>query len=200
MLRVLVVALVLLVAIMVLMPRTARLLSLKSAVLANPPRALPDVALVDQTGQPLRVAALDGRFSLLIVGDTQCGEPCAAALGVLAGARADVAARAREAAPQLVFLSADPERDTPAAIRAYLAAFDPAFLGVTARASDLDTLLAALGAGAGRAAAGPSTTVYFIGPAAELIARADSPYDAKTLAADYLKVRGRYFSTHRAAP
>ena len=42
-----------------------------------------------------------------------------------------------------------------------------------------------------------NSTVYFIGPAAELIAVASGPHDPTTIAADYLKIRQKYRSTHR---
>jgi protein SCO1/2 len=203
MLRILVVGLVVLVAAMFMMPR-APSPPVAASVLPEP-RPLPAVELVDAAGAPLGLDAFRGRFSLLYFGFTRCPDVCPLTLKVLADARADLAARAPQAVPQVVFVSVDPGRDTPAAIADYLGHFDRAFVGATAPADRLTPLTAALGVTIEKHRHGDddytvthNDTVYVIGPAAELIAVTSDPRDAATVAADFLKIRQRYRASHRA--
>jgi cytochrome oxidase Cu insertion factor (SCO1/SenC/PrrC family) len=205
MLRVLIVALVLLVAVMVLTPRTARLQMPEAAKLVEPPQSIPEVPLIDDTGRPFDWQSLHGKFALLLVGDSLCAEACASTLEALTAARTDLAARAPAVIPEVVFVSADPSHDTPSVLRAYLDGYDTAWVGATAPRAELTPLLDALGvapdvhASPGtNATAAASIELYFLGPNADLIAAAVGSPDAKTLVADYLKIRRRYLATHRA--
>ena len=202
-LRVLVVALVALVAAMFLFPRGDR--SPPAAATWLPETlALPSVELVDESGREADLDVFRGHFSMLFFGFTNCPDVCPLTLKVLADARADLLKRAPRAVPQVVFVSVDPGRDTPDRIRAYLGNFDPEFRGVTASDERLAPLLKALGVtvekhrhGAEQYTVVHNSTVYFVGPAAELVAVASGPHDPATIAADYLKIRQRYRSTHR---
>jgi protein SCO1/2 len=202
-LRVLVVALVLLVAAMFLLPRGDRS-PLAAATWLPDTLALPAVELVDDSGEAADLDAFRGRFSLLFFGFTNCPDVCPLTLKVLADARTELEKRAPKAVPQIVFVSVDPERDTPDRIAAYLGNFDRQFRGMTASDERLAPLLKALGVtvekhrhGGEQYTVVHNSTVYFIGPAAELIAVASGPHDPTTIAADYLKIRQRYRSTHR---
>jgi len=203
MLRVLVVSLVALVAAMFLLPHPDRSPPADATLLPQP-LALPPVELVDASGSPMDLDALRGRFSLMFFGFTNCPDVCPLTLKVLADARAELVRRAPQAVPQVVFVSVDPARDTPQQIAAYVSNFDSAFVGVTAADERLAPLLKALGVtvekhhhGAGAYSIVHNSTVYVIGPEAELIAVASGPHDAATLASDFLKIRQHYRAAHR---
>ena len=203
MLRILVVGLVVLVAAMFMLPRAPS--PPVAATVLPEPRALPAIELIDTTGAPLELDAFRGRFSLLYFGFTRCPDVCPLTLKTLAAARAELEARAPQAVPQIVFVSVDPNRDTPAEIANYLAHFDRAFAGATAPAERLAPLLAALGVtvekhrhGADDYTITHNDTVYVIGPSAELVAVASGPHEAATIASDFLKIRQRYRASHRA--
>ena len=204
MLRILVVGLVVLVAVMFMLPRAPS--PPVAATVLPEPRALPAVELVDTAGAPLGRDAFRGRFSLVLFGSTRCPDVCPLTLRTLAAARAQLAARAPQAVPQVVFVSVDPDRDTPAAIAEYLARFDRAFVGATAsRPERLAPLLATLGVAVEKQGGGADDrtvahdhTVYVIGPGAELVAVATGPHDAATIASDFLKIRQSYRASHRA--
>ena len=202
MLRVLVVGLVVLVAAMFMMPRPTSPPS--AATILPEPRELPAVELVDAHGSRLDLDAFRGHFSLLYFGFTQCPDVCPLTLKALADARAKVSDRAPQAVPQVVFVSVDPERDTPAAIAQYLGHFDASFVGATGSDARLAPLVAALGVtvekhhhGEDHYSVTHNDTVYVIGPNAELVAIASGPHDPATLASDYIKIRQRYRASHR---
>ncbi len=203
MLRVLIVALVVLVAAMFLLPRPGSA-PLVSATLFPEPLALPPVQLVDAAGRPADLETFRGKFSLLFFGFTNCPDVCPLTLKVLADARAQLAGRFPNAVPQVVFVSVDPSRDTPEKIAAYLRNFDGAFVGLTAADARLAPLLKALGVTVQKHQHGGenytvvhNSTVYVIGPNAELIATSSGPHEAATIAADFLKIRQRYQAAHR---
>ena len=202
MLRVLVVGLVVLVAAMFMMPRPTSPPS--AATILPEPRELPAVELVDAHGSRLDLDAFRGHFSLLYFGFTQCPDVCPLTLKALADARAKVSDRAPQAVPQVVFVSVDPERDTPAAIAQYLGHFDASFVGATGSDARLAPLVAALGVTVEKHHhegehynVTHNDTVYVIGPNAELVAIASGPHDPATLASDYIKIRQRYQASHR---
>lgn len=102
-------------------------------------------------------------------------------------------------------MSVDFKRDTPSALRAYLTRFDPEFVGVTAPDATLEPLLDSLGIAVEKGTdkgseytVVPSTRIFFVGPKTELLARSIGPQEPRTLASDYLRIRGRYLATHRA--
>jgi protein SCO1 len=203
MLRVLVVALVVLVAVMFMLPRGARLAPPEAATLLPETRALPELTLTDEEGRELPTTALRGEFTLLFFGFTNCPDVCPLTLSMLAEARAKIAARAPAAVPRVLFVSVDPERDTPERIKAYVHAFDPSFTGATAPDATLEPWLHLLGVSVQKHEHGGehynvvhSAAIYFVGPAAEWIAVASGPHDPAVVATDYLKIRQRYGATH----
>lgn len=90
---------------------------------------LPQVTLRSAKG-PLRLAALQGKVVLLYFGYTFCPDICPTSLAVMARAlRTLEPPELAEVRP--VFISVDPERDTPARLADYAAFFHPSILGVT---------------------------------------------------------------------
>jgi protein SCO1/2 len=199
MLRVLVVALVVLVAAMFLFPRGQRGAAPQSATELPEPRPLADVAFVDKTGRTVHFADLEGEFTLLFFGFTNCPDVCPLTLSLLAQVRADIASRAPQATPRVLFVSVDPSRDTPEKIAAYLNGFDSAFEGVTASDAELAPLLAMLGVAVEKHEHGGAnynvvhnSAIYVLDRNAQWIAVSTGPHDPKVLASDYLRLRQRH--------
>lgn len=87
-----------------------------------------DFRLMDPTGRTRTLADFKGQAVLLFFGFTQCPDVCPTALARAAEAKAllgDLGQRL-----QVIFVTVDPERDTPAVLQAYTTAFDPSFLGL----------------------------------------------------------------------
>ena len=79
--------------------------------------------LVNQDGKTVDQSLLAGKWTAVFFGYTYCPDVCPTTLQTLAAAQQRLGAKAKDL--QVVFVSVDPERDTPAQIKAYLAA--PAF-------------------------------------------------------------------------
>lgn len=90
-------------------------------------------ALTDMHGQPRTLADFKGQVVLLYFGFVQCPDVCPTALTraneVLTQLGPERAARV-----QVLFVTVDPERDTPELLRHYMAAFNPRFLALRGNA------------------------------------------------------------------
>lgn len=87
-----------------------------------------DFRLKDATGQERTLADFRGKAVLVFFGFTQCPDVCPTALSRAAEVKQLLGADA--ARLQVIFITIDPERDTPTVLGAYTAAFDPGFIGL----------------------------------------------------------------------
>lgn len=102
--------------------------ALKAGVF-DPPRPAPEFSLRGSDGSELTLARYRGKVVLLAFGFTSCAAVCPTTLATLAQARQALGPAA--AAVQVLFVTVDPERDDPARLKAYLAAFDASFVGAS---------------------------------------------------------------------
>jgi protein SCO1/2 len=93
-------------------------------------------SLINHKGQ--RVTDKDYRGKLLVVmfGFTFCPDVCPTELQLIAAALDKLGARADEIQP--LFISIDPERDTPERLATYVKSFDPRIIGLTGQPSEID--------------------------------------------------------------
>jgi protein SCO1/2 len=88
-----------------------------------------DFQLVDQNGQQRTLADFKGKVVAVFFGYTYCPDVCPTTLGEFAMVAKELGADASRV--QVLFVTVDPERDTPAVLVKYVPAFNPAFLGLT---------------------------------------------------------------------
>ncbi|BBK39547.1 electron transporter SenC [Allostella sp. ATCC 35155] len=86
--------------------------------------------LVDHQGRRVTAASYAGRHMLVFFGFTHCPDVCPLALGEVSVAL-DALGPEAAAKVQPLFVSVDPERDTPAILKDYVAAFDDRITGLT---------------------------------------------------------------------
>jgi protein SCO1/2 len=158
---------------------------------------LPHFSLVDDAGKTFDNERLAGKWSFMFFGYTRCPDVCPTTLAVLDAAMRKIAARDHARNAQVVFVSVDPRRDTPDALKQYVEYFDPAFVGVTGKGRALDGFLRALGIPHARFAdpnGGPylvdhSASILLVGPDGRLVALFSAPHKAELLASDFLRLR-----------
>ena len=85
--------------------------------------------LVDQNGKPFTDADLKGKWHLVFFGYTHCPDACPTALNEISLALDKLGPK--EKSVGVVFISVDPERDTPAVLKDYLASFDAPVIGLS---------------------------------------------------------------------
>jgi protein SCO1 len=91
--------------------------------------------LVDQDGRPMSDQDLKGKPFLVFFGFTYCPEVCPTTLFDISEVMRSLGPDADRTAALLI--TVDPERDTPAALKDYLASFDPHLRGLTGDAAAL---------------------------------------------------------------
>jgi protein SCO1/2 len=87
-----------------------------------------DFALKDPDGHARTLADFRGKAVVVFFGYTQCPDVCPATLATLAEAMKQLGPDANRV--QVLFITVDPARDTPALLKQYVPAFDPHFLGL----------------------------------------------------------------------
>jgi protein SCO1/2 len=97
------------------------------------PRPIDDAELIDQDGQAFRLSALRGKVAFVLFGFTNCPDVCPLAMEWLRQLHDSEALPDERVA--YVMVSVDGERDTPPALRAFLAKYSTDFIGLTAEPS-----------------------------------------------------------------
>jgi len=93
-------------------------------------------------------------------GYTSCPDVCPTTLANLAQAREKIGAAARDL--QVVYITVDPERDSLQRLKAYLAGFDPTFIGASGTPEQLAAARKAYGIEVKRQNVPGSTSEYFV--------------------------------------
>ena len=95
-------------------------------------------SLVDHNGRAVDQSLLEGKWSAIYFGFTYCPDACPATLQVLAEAQKKLGPQGDKL--QVILLSVDPERDTPALLRTYLdnPAFPKGTIGLTGTPQQVD--------------------------------------------------------------
>ncbi len=94
--------------------------------------------LTDHNGQTRSLSDFKGQVVVIFFGFTQCPDVCPTSMGELAEARRLLGPQGDKL--QGLFISIDPERDTPEIMKAYMASFDPSFLALYAAPDQLPEL------------------------------------------------------------
>lgn len=105
--------------------------ALQTVKLFPQPRPLPGFALRQSDGTQLLPGELHGHWTLVFLGFTHCPDICPTTLAELAQAQKQWAGIPEGMRPRVLFVSVDPERDTPARIGEYAHAFHPDTLAAT---------------------------------------------------------------------
>lgn len=162
---------------------------LKAGTALPQPRAVADFDLVDQHGRALTRENFRGHWSLVFAGFTNCPDICPTTLALLATVMARL--RERGAELQSVFVSVDPERDSPLRIAGYLAPFGADLVGATGTAKQTEFFTGLLGLAylrnpgtGGEYTVDHSAALVLIDPKVRMIAYFQPPHDPDTIVAD----------------
>ena len=98
---------------------------LEAVTLLPQPRELPAFNLRQSDGTPLVAGELAGHWTLVFLGFTFCPDVCPTTLTELAQAQKQWEAMPESTRPRVLFVSVDPERDTPGKTGEYAHAFHP---------------------------------------------------------------------------
>lgn len=175
--------------------------ALQSARLFAPPRALPAFSLRQSDGTPLVPGELRGHWTLVFLGFTHCPDVCPTTLAQLAGAQKQWARLPEATRPRVLFVSVDPERDTPDAIGEYAHAFHSDTLAATADIPALEAFARSLnlvfakvpapeGAPASHYSVEHSAALAVLDPQGRLTGFIQPPFEPAKIAADMTALTG----------
>jgi protein SCO1 len=166
--------------------------AMTAGTILNPPRPMPDFALVSQDEQPFTRERLRERWSLLFFGFTNCPDVCPGTLTVLAQMEKSFQDLPADQRPQIILVSVDPERDTPQQLSTYVKFFSATFIGVTGSKENIQSFTQAMGvpvaiskSSDGSYSVDHSASIFLIDPNADFRALFSTPHDATKIAADY---------------
>jgi protein SCO1/2 len=114
----------------------------------DPPRPAPEIALPSSKGTPLKLSDYRGKVVVLEFGFSHCPAVCPVSLASLAQAKQQLGPRGKDV--QVLFVTVDPARDTAERLHAWLANFDPGFVGVTGSEAQIAQVLKDYGIGAAK--------------------------------------------------
>ena len=166
-----------------------------STALFGEERPLPEFALTDHTGRAYTRRELAETWTLLFFGYTHCPDICPITLVTMSASINAIGALGGEA-PRVVFVSVDPERDSPSHLGDYVASFGEDFLGVTGPHEELRKLTRALGVVYARDGDDPeylvehSAALLLVNPKGELQAVFGPPHEPDAIARDVVAIRG----------
>jgi protein SCO1/2 len=153
--------------------------------------------LVDGAGRTVTDRDLRGQYLLIYFGYTFCPDVCPTTLTAMASALDQLGSRAEQLRP--VFITVDPERDTPKVVRDYTAAFSPRILGLTGTPEQIAKVAGEYrvyyakhrtGEGPGDYTVDHSSIIYLMGPNGRFIAPIAADESARQMAADIARHMG----------
>lgn len=175
------------VGTLVLRPATVEL---ASGTLLQRPRPVIEFSLNGSDGKPFTKADFAGHWNLIFAGYTFCPDVCPTTLADLKAVDARLGGDAQKL--QVLFLSIDPERDTPERLDRYVRYFDPGFRAATGDPETLEKLGKSLGYVYAKVpGATPETylmdhsaALILVNPKAELAGYLTPPFKPEAMAAD----------------
>ncbi|HEY8531484.1 MAG TPA: SCO family protein [Limnochorda sp.] len=126
----------------------------------DPPLPAPDFTMTDHHLRPFTLSEHRGRLVVLFFGYTHCPDVCPTTLGQFKRVKLLLEDQAEHV--QFVFITVDPEQDTPERLAVYVGPVDPDFLGLWAAPEELEPILRAYGVFVEKTPAEESPVGYWI--------------------------------------
>ncbi|MFQ5660207.1 MAG: SCO family protein [Gammaproteobacteria bacterium] len=169
------------------------------------PKELKPFATIDQTGNLFDLERFQGKWSFLFFGYTHCPDVCPATLSILNQVTTRLRQSGQAEVVQVLFVSADPERDTPQQLADYLGRINPEFIGLGGMPAQVRSLTGQIGVVAvpGEQAANGdyrvnhSTAIFLIDPAARLLSVYSAPHHVESILARFEKIRSFINKKHK---
>jgi protein SCO1/2 len=177
-------------------PTAPAMPAVKAVHLLQPPRDVPAFTLRQSDGTPLVPGELKGHWTLVFLGFTHCPDLCPTTLAELARAQKQWASLPETTRPRVLFVSVDPDRDTPDRVGEYAHAFHRDTIAATADVPTLERFARSIGLVFARAqpAEGASASAYSVDHSATLVALdpegrmagiVQPPLDPASIASDF---------------
>ncbi len=195
------------VAIALLATATGYFVSVKQAQLAQQqqmsipglfwpnPRQLQAFSVVDHNNEPFQLAALQGKWSMVFFGYTNCPDICPITLATLAATYPDMKDETDNL--QVVFASVDPDRDNIEKLSQYVKYFNDEFIGIGGNTEAMDQFTRQLGVpyylnkeeGQENYLVDHSASVYLLDPEARMVGKLSPPHTPKLVKQQFIRIK-----------
>jgi protein SCO1/2 len=118
--------------------------SFRGTTFGEPYPAASEIELTRSDGSSFRLSEMRGNVVLLFFGYTSCPDVCPTTMAELKLALAELS-DADAAQVKVLFVTVDPERDTPERVQEYVGRFNPAFVGLSGSQTELEKIWQAYG-------------------------------------------------------
>ena len=181
-------------------PRDGNVAGIHSITFYPQPRTLQDFNLAQPDGTRLIPGELQGHWTLVFLGFTTCPDICPTTLTEMAKAQNQWQNISDSLRPRLLFVSVDPERDSPTRLGDYVHAFHRDTLAATADIPSLERFTTSLGLvfqkipgehfadNPNDYSMGHSAAIAVLDPQARLAGVITPPLDPQAIAADLIKL------------
>ena len=170
---------------------------LEGVFIDSPAVELPAFTFKDHNNKLFNNSSFQGKWSLVFFGYTSCPDVCPTTMSVMEKIKR------KEATPkdtQYIFVSVDPNRDTPKVLKEYVAYFDEDFIGVTGSKAELDKFKEPLGVIYGYEGDTSSdeytvnhfAAIYLIAPDGKQHAYVLPPHSVEQVSEAYRLIRSHY--------
>ena len=168
------------------------------ATLLDKSKPLTPFNLIDHDKKAFNLASFKNNWSFLFFGYTHCPDVCPLAMQVMRKVWQDTLLEtATKSNLKMIFVSVDPDRDTPAILKAYAQYYNPAFIGVTGKANEIDNLTRQLGIlygfdepnENGDYNVAHSGQIILIDPKGNMRAVFSSPLNPESIARDFIAIQ-----------
>jgi protein SCO1/2 len=132
----------------------------------NPPASLPDFELNDTDGQTFHLSQVKGDVALIYFGYTYCPDVCPLTMYDVKEALDGL--KTGKERVHVIFISVDPERDTPEVLGRYMAGFGPEFKGLTDEFEKVKEVMKPFGVYAEKESTSDSAAGYLVSHSARL--------------------------------
>lgn len=164
------------------------------------PKLIHAFQMVNQNNQPFGLENLSGKWSFLFFGYTHCPDICPITLSVLSQVYNKLAAVNQAENIQIIFVSVDPERDTPEQVAEYVNYFNKNMTGLTGTEQQIETLTSQIGivhainqeTAPGEYLVDHSASVFLVSPSGQLLAIFSAPQALDDIVNRFKKIREFY--------
>lgn len=172
-----------------------------SGVLRASAAPLRPFGLHDQYGKDFTLSNLEGRWTLLFFGYTFCPDICPTTLSLMGSLVDELRAETQPSQDlQVVFVTVDPQRDTPETLAAYLSYFRDDFVGITGEQNEILGFAGQFGAMFFKQEPADSknylmnhvSSIFLISPDTELIASFSPPHRRETIFSQFRAILSQF--------
>lgn len=166
-------------------------------------KTIPDVSFTDQHGDEFTKSDFNGKWQLLFFGYTHCPDVCPMTMSITDKV-SELANKSEDDDPlQIIFISVDPDRDTPDHLKKYVSYFNPEIVGLSSSDATLKALTQSLGVVYQRVEnednpenylMDHSANLLLVDPMGHIAALFTSPHKSAEIAADFALIRDNYTS------